>query len=145
MSYWPGVQAGGGLYQDITTTAGTLFLSADVAAHGAYYSNSEGGVFSVVLDGVSLGYWDAGYIGSNKTLRREIDAVAIVSAGIHQVEFLVTRPYVVSDTPEQYLTNLVAWQTGTAAPEPSTWAMMLSGFAALGLADYRASRRTVIA
>jgi PEP-CTERM motif len=28
-----------------------------------------------------------------------------------------------------------------AAPEPSTWAMMLSGFAALGFAGYRAGRR----
>ncbi len=29
-----------------------------------------------------------------------------------------------------------------AAPEPSTWAMMLLGFASLGLAGHRASRRT---
>ena len=30
---------------------------------------------------------------------------------------------------------------GTAAPEPSTWAMMLLGFAGLGFAGYRASRK----
>jgi hypothetical protein len=30
----------------------------------------------------------------------------------------------------------------TAVPEPSTWAMMLLGFAGLGFAGYRASRRT---
>ena len=30
----------------------------------------------------------------------------------------------------------------TPAPEPSTWAMMLLGFAGLGFAGYRASRRT---
>ena len=29
---------------------------------------------------------------------------------------------------------------GTAVPEPSTWAMMLPGFAGLGFAGYRASR-----
>jgi PEP-CTERM motif len=36
---------------------------------------------------------------------------------------------------------------GTAVPEPSTWAMMLVGFAGLGYAGFRASRRpaTVIA
>jgi hypothetical protein len=32
--------------------------------------------------------------------------------------------------------------TGTAVPEPSTWAMMLLGFAGLGCAGYWASRRT---
>jgi hypothetical protein len=32
--------------------------------------------------------------------------------------------------------------TGTVVPEPSTWAMMLLGFAGLGFAGYRASRRT---
>ena len=32
--------------------------------------------------------------------------------------------------------------TGTVVPEPSTWAMMLLGFAGLALAGYRASRRT---
>jgi hypothetical protein len=31
---------------------------------------------------------------------------------------------------------------GSAVPEPSTWAMMLLGFAGLGFAGYRASRRT---
>jgi hypothetical protein len=31
----------------------------------------------------------------------------------------------------------------TSVPEPSTWAMMLAGFAGLGFAGYRASRRAV--
>jgi hypothetical protein len=31
---------------------------------------------------------------------------------------------------------------GSAVPEPSTWAMLLLGFAGLGYADYRRSRRT---
>ena len=32
---------------------------------------------------------------------------------------------------------------GGAVPEPSTWAMMLAGFAGLGFAGYRASRKSV--
>jgi hypothetical protein len=32
----------------------------------------------------------------------------------------------------------------TSVPEPSTWAMMLVGFAGLGFAGYRASRRAVV-
>ena len=33
--------------------------------------------------------------------------------------------------------------TSSGAPEPSTWAMLLIGFAALGFAGYRASRKSV--
>jgi hypothetical protein len=33
----------------------------------------------------------------------------------------------------------------SSVPEPSTWAMMLLGFAGLGFAGYRASRRTGMA
>ena len=33
-------------------------------------------------------------------------------------------------------------EVGAPVPEPSTWAMMLIGFAGLGFAGYRASRRT---
>jgi hypothetical protein len=35
--------------------------------------------------------------------------------------------------------------TMTPAPEPSTWAMMLAGFAGLGLLTYRASSKTAAA
>jgi PEP-CTERM motif len=37
------------------------------------------------------------------------------------------------------------YSTPTSAPEPSTWAMMLLGFAGLGFVGYRASRRTGMA
>ena len=33
------------------------------------------------------------------------------------------------------------FETKSAAPEPSTWAMMLLGFAGIGFAGYRASRK----
>ena len=37
----------------------------------------------------------------------------------------------------------LAAATVTSAPEPSTWAMMLAGFAGLGFAGYRAARKAV--
>jgi phospholipase/lecithinase/hemolysin len=39
----------------------------------------------------------------------------------------------------------LAYDTLTAVPEPSTWAMLALGFAALGLAGARASRRAAAA
>jgi hypothetical protein len=41
--------------------------------------------------------------------------------------------------------DLVLSVTTTAVPEPSTWAMMLAGFAGLGALVYRASRKTAAA
>ncbi len=38
--------------------------------------------------------------------------------------------------------NLWAYQTGSAIPELSTWAMMMIGFAGLGFAGYRGARGT---
>jgi hypothetical protein len=40
-------------------------------------------------------------------------------------------------------TDLAIGDLPTAVPEPSTWAMMLIGFAGLGFAGYRASRKAV--
>ena len=40
-------------------------------------------------------------------------------------------------------TDLAILDLPTAVPEPSTWAMMLIGFAGLGFAGYRASRKAV--
>ena len=57
-------------------------------------------------------------------------------ASISDPETIVTPAYAsnysITYSPEVY----------GAVPEPSTWAMMLLGFAGLGFAGYRASRRT---
>jgi hypothetical protein len=39
--------------------------------------------------------------------------------------------------------NYYAVTVGSAVPEPSTWAMMLLGFAGLGFAGYRTSRKPI--
>jgi len=47
------------------------------------------------------------------------------------------------DTANDFAIGAVSLET--AVPEPSTWAMLLLGFAGLGFAGYRASRRTAVA
>jgi len=39
--------------------------------------------------------------------------------------------------------NVINQGTSSAVPEPSTWALLLSGFGALGVAGWRRSRRAL--
>jgi hypothetical protein len=134
-------QQGGGISQDITTSGGVLDFSAAIALF-SLAANLEAGVFSVLLDGVVKTTDDIGYIGDEQTLRGALSFSAPVSAGVHQIEILVTRPYLTDgySTPNQYLTDISA--TLVPIPEPSTWAMMGLGFACLGFLGYRASWRS---
>jgi hypothetical protein len=46
---------------------------------------------------------------------------------------------------EWFADDVSVTETGAVVPEPSTWALVLIGFAGLGFAGYRASRRAVAA
>jgi hypothetical protein len=130
-----GGQEGGGIYQDITTSAGLLNFSAAIASHAPSTFNQAAGVFSVLLDGTVEATNDLGGIGNNSTLMGTLDFSTSVTAGTHQLEILITRPFETDNTtPLQYVTDISA----TQVPEPSTWAMMLLGFAGLGYVGYRA-------
>jgi hypothetical protein len=43
---------------------------------------------------------------------------------------------------DQFVFTNVASSVASSAPEPSTWAMILLGFAGLGFADWRAQQKT---
>jgi hypothetical protein len=134
-----GTQQGGGIYQDITTPAGVLDFSAAIASLGAFdLGNESAGVFSVLLNGVVEATDNLGTIDAGQELMGSLSFSAPVSAGVNQIEILITRPYTSGgdgDTPNQYVTDISA--TVGSVPEPSTWAMMLLGFAGLGFAGYR--------
>jgi hypothetical protein len=54
---------------------------------------------------------------------------------------LINAPFSTSDGPLEVLSISALSFQATTVPEPSTWAMLLLGFAGLGYAGYRASRR----
>jgi PEP-CTERM motif len=68
----------------------------------------------------------------------------VLGAGVPEFAYGPSYGNQVTDGFEQY--NATKWSirpiSTSAVPEPSTWAMMLLGFAGLGFAGYRASRRT---
>ncbi len=55
---------------------------------------------------------------------------------------LTYRPYIgdIESPPGAFPTDLIFTATLTVVPEPSTWAMMMLGFAGLGFTGYRKAR-----
>jgi PEP-CTERM motif len=139
---FPDVDQGGGIFQDITTAAGTLDFSASIASYSAT-DNADGGTFEVLLDGAVLETYSFGTV-DDTTARSSLSFDTSVTAGVHELEILIVRGFESGGndvTPNEYITNISATQSSTVVPEPSTWTMMLLGFAGLGYAGYRPSRK----
>jgi hypothetical protein len=132
-----GTQQGGSLSQLITTTAGTLNFSAAIAAEGDTVggsSNTEGGVFSVLLDGVTLDTVDIGAIGANAIIRGNLTFTDSVTPGSHDLEILVTRPFTSGTlglTPSQFITDVTATQA-VAVPEPASLTLLAASLVGVG-------------
>ena len=140
-----GQEEGGGLRQTITTLAGPLNFNADVAVFAPRLTNSEGGVFSVLFDGVTLNTFTVGAINAGTASRGVLSFSQVVTGGSHDLELLVTRRFTNccsrGDTPFQYFDNVSGLQPGTSsAPEPAAWAMMIVGFGLAGSVLRRKAR-----
>jgi hypothetical protein len=93
------------------------------------------GVNYMALD-VPAGYISGGLLSGSSTF----DNTTIASLGFTPGTYVFSwnssvDSYVVGPAADDSITI----QVGSAVPEPSTWAMMLIGFAGLGFAGYRAS------
>ena len=116
------------------TDASFSFGAPDVF-DGAYFSgNAEAPVTFNLYDGATE-------VWTSTTLTPSSTPTFLASG----YEGLVTRVVVSSPDPDFYVMDNVTYGTGTATPEPSTWAMMLLGFAGLGYAGYRRTMRPRLA
>jgi hypothetical protein len=68
------------------------------------------------------------------------ETLSVAAPGIHSVEFLGTDDFIGGVAVDDFTFNTVT-SVGQGVPEPSTWAMMLFGFAGLGFAVGRGKFR----
>ena len=117
-----GTEEGGGIMQAITTTAGALDFSADIAAFASKQVNLEGGTFSVLLDGVTEDTVVIGAMAKHTIQRGQLAFDVSVTAGSHTLEILITRDFTDGkrrgNTPFEYVTNISATQDQPASRPP---------------------------
>lgn len=110
-SFQPNVHWGGGIFQTFVSSGGDVEFSADIAARDPdSVGNISGGQFSLIVDGVTVDQHDFGGIGGFMTERSTLSATVNLSAGTHEVRFLMTRPFLARQggTPFQYLDDISA-------------------------------------
>jgi hypothetical protein len=128
------MQEGGGITQTVTLPGGSISFSANIAAL-SMTQNDEGGVFSVLLDGLTEDTVDIGAMAAAEVIRDALSFTTTESAGPHTLEILITRPGTNPlRTPEQFITDIAV--TGAAAvPEPASLGLLAVGL--MGLAGVR--------
>lgn len=106
-------EQGGGVVVQITTEAGQLELSAQVAV--TYYSpndkrNLAGGLFQWIVDDQVIASHDMGPIDNHAILRHHLKAFHQVNAGVHSIRLRLTRPFTShpgQHAPFQYVDDLL--------------------------------------
>jgi hypothetical protein len=110
-------QQGGGITQTVTLPGGSVSFSADIAVMDSSF-NAEGGVFNVLLDGVTEDTVAIGPIQAGVgVIRNTLSFTTTETAGAHTLEILITRPFQNNGTPDQFITN-IAITAPNAVPGP---------------------------
>jgi hypothetical protein len=107
---------------------GSGFVNIPIADVTVLNVSIDGSTFNLLSDVSALQF--TGSALSDITAAASIPPASISMSGITSVFFDNTIPSVSSD-------DTVTATLATAVPEPSTWAMMLLGFAGLGFTAYR--------
>jgi len=135
---------GGGVYQNIILSSlGEYAFSADIASSNIVGTNGSGGVFSLLIDGLSVASFDTGSISSS-VIRASLAYSGSLLAGTHRFSVQAARPYSVSSV-HQYATNVSLQKVSAGAvPEPTAWILMISGFGMIGATMRRRAAREIM-
>jgi len=125
-----GLFEGATLSQNFSTPGGSTILSFLWSAQGdGIHTNSDGGMFELLLDGVVLAQYDVGQIAADLTISSTLSDTLVVSPGTHTFEIQILRRFatVPGNTPYQYVTAADVEGAAPAVPEPSNLVLFGSG------------------
>jgi hypothetical protein len=139
VDHFDSVYQGGGIYQMLSLLDGDLTIAADIASDRSFYNvaNLAGGRFSLLFDNVQIAQYDFERIEGSTTEYAQLVGNTMVTAGEHEIRFLLERPYATdANTPRQYIDDIVL--TGSAVssaevPEPATLSLVSAGLLGLAL------------
>lgn len=139
-AYDSGIYEGGGIYQNFTLATGSfnLVAVADIAVDPDH-NNASGGRFSMFLDDILVDQSDFGSTVFSIPMYSQLSGSTLVSGGIHQIKFLIERPYMVPGGLYQYIDNVQITLGQSVIPEPAT--MFLLGSGLLGLFGFKRKRK----
>jgi hypothetical protein len=143
VTVFTGGEEGGGIFQNLSLSAGTYSVSGCIASENdpGGGNNINAGTFQLLVDGVVKDSVDLGDFATvYQVLRGHLSATFNLGAGSHEFRFLITRHFFSEDgaTPQQYLDDLVLSRPN-AVPEPAT--VTLLGIGAAGLLGFGRRRR----
>jgi hypothetical protein len=122
----------------------------DLTANWSFVNSLGGGgndeTWYVYLNGVAVAQTtlpDCGYCGDTQTVTGTVNFADIAPiGGGYQLELVLQNTIPFGGGSVTWLDGGTTGLSYSAVPEPSTWAMMLLGFAGLGFAGYRGAKRT---
>lgn len=135
-----GPRAGGGIKQVVTTDAGLYSFSADIAALSGR-GDPDAGSVSVLVDGIPQDTVNFGPIIASRPfmplLRDTLAFTTSLSAGMHELEILITRSLQTVDlSADQFITNITLVDPDPV-PEPAAWTILSVALVALAIARAR--------
>jgi hypothetical protein len=134
-------QAQGGIAQTFMASAGTYILTFDLAA------NDQGGTINPQVQ-VLLGSFSDIYMATTSASSGPWiteTATITLTGGSNTIQFLSDYSGGPAGAQGNNFGPVVADVTLTATPLPSTWTMLIGGFAGLGFFAYRGSKKKVAA
>jgi hypothetical protein len=138
-----GSPGGGGIFQDVTLSAGTYTLSGAFASQSdPTFLNIDAGTFTILVDGVVAQSVDLGAFSTpSQILLGDWSTSITLGAGSHEFSFEITRNFLSSFvTPQEYVTNLSL--TSGVVPEPASAYLLGAGVA--GMIGYGRLRRRIV-